>query len=128
MDRWQWQRIAFQVICIMNFLAKLVKKIIVHKNTTKNCTTALEAFSLPVYLFASFISFFIKARMLLQFLRQAFIILYMFSLFSFVIINANNNFYLSINILVNNFFHWNVFLHTFTSMTQGSCRFLFEVK
>ena len=52
--------------------------LIVHKNTIKNCTTALQAFSLPVYLFASFSSFFIKARILLQFLSQAFIILYIF--------------------------------------------------
>ena len=55
--------------------------LIVHKNTIKNCSTALQAFSFRS-LFVSFISFFIKARILLQFLSQAFSILYMFLLFS----------------------------------------------
>ena len=61
--------------------------LIVHKNTIKNCSTALQAFFFRS-LFVSFISFFIKARILLQFLSQAFSILYMFSSFSFVFINA----------------------------------------
>ena len=40
-----------------------------------------------------------------------------------------NNFHLSKNILINKFFSLkHIFLHSFTSMTQGSCRFLFEVK
>ena len=61
----------------------------VHKNTIKNCSTVLQAFSSQTLsLFVSFISFFIKARILLQFLSQAFIILSMFSPFSFVFINA----------------------------------------
>ena len=63
--------------------------LIVHKNTIKNCSTALQAFSFrPLSLFVSFISFFIKARTLLEFLNQAFNILYMFSPFSFVFINT----------------------------------------
>ena len=50
----------------------------IHKNPIKNYSIALQAFffrSLSV----SFVSFFIKARILLQFLRQAFSILYIFS-------------------------------------------------
>ena len=63
--------------------------LIVHKNAIKNCSTALQpSIFLPVSLFVSFISFFIKSRILLQFLSQAFRILYMFSPFSFVFINA----------------------------------------
>ena len=60
---------------------------VVNKNTIKSCSTVTQAFSsrsLCVY----FISFFIKARILLQFLSQVFSILYMYSPFSFVIINA----------------------------------------
>ena len=44
--------------------------------------------SLSLSLFVSFISLFIKARILLQFLSQAFTVLYMFSPFFFVFINA----------------------------------------
>ena len=58
---------------------------IAHKNTIKNCSTVLQA---PISLFVSFIFFFIKARILLQFRSQAFITLYMFFRFSFVFINA----------------------------------------
>ena len=40
-----------------------------------------------------------------------------------------NNFHLSKNILINKFFLLkHVFLHSFTSMTRGSYRFLIEVK
>ena len=39
-----------------------------------------------------------------------------------------NNFHLSKNIFINKFFHWNVFLDSFTFMTQGRCQFLFEAK
>ena len=60
-----------------------------HKNAIKNCPIALQTFSfLSLSLFVSFISFFIKARILLQFLSQVFSILYMFSLFPFFLINA----------------------------------------
>ena len=62
--------------------------LIVHKNTIKICSTILKEFwswSLSLYIFYFL---FIKARILLQFLSQAFTILYMFSPFSFVFINA----------------------------------------
>ena len=62
--------------------------LIVHKNTIKICSTILKEFwsrSLTLYIFYFL---FIKARILLQFLSQAFTILYMFSPFSFVFINA----------------------------------------
>ena len=62
--------------------------LIVHKNAIKICSTILKEFwsrSLSLYIFYFL---FIKARILLQFLSQAFTILYMFSPFSFVFINA----------------------------------------
>ena len=62
--------------------------LIVHKNTIKNCSTVLQAFSShPLSLLVSFVRFFMEARIFLQFLSQAFIILYMFPSFSFVFIN-----------------------------------------
>ena len=91
-------RIAFQVGYLYNeffsqsneqkctvFLS-MAWSLIVHKNTIKNYSTALQAFSFRS-LFVSLISFFIKARILLQFLSQGFSILYMFSIFSFVFVN-----------------------------------------
>ena len=60
--------------------------LIVHKNTIKNCSTSLQAFffwSLSLYPLFPF-----TRRMLLEFLNQAFSILYMYSPFSFVFINA----------------------------------------
>ena len=62
--------------------------LIVHKNTIKNCSTVLQVFSShPLSLHVSFVLFFMEARIFLQFLSQAFIILYMFPSFSFVFIN-----------------------------------------
>ena len=56
--------------------------LIVHKNSIKNCSTALQTFSfLSLSLYALFP---LKARILLQFLSQAFSILHMFPPFSFV--------------------------------------------
>ena len=89
----------------------LAWSLIVDENIIKNCSTALQVFSfrsLSLYLL-----FLLKARILLQFLSQAFSILYMFSPFCFVCISFSLK---------------HVFLHSFTSMTQGSCRLLFEVK
>ena len=59
--------------------------LIVHKNTIRNCSTALQTFSFrSISLYPLFPLFWI----LLQFLNQTFRILYMFSPFSFVFINA----------------------------------------
>ena len=58
------------------FFQRMAWSLILHKNPIKNCSIALQAFTFRS-LFVSFISFFIKARMLLQFLSQAFSILYM---------------------------------------------------
>ena len=55
--------------------------LIVPKNTINNCSTALQAFS---FRSLSFVSFFIKVRILLQFFSQMFRVLYMFSPFSFL--------------------------------------------
>ena len=54
----------------------MVWSLIVDKNTIKNCSTALQAFS---FRSLSLYSLFpLKARIFLQFLSQAFSILYMF--------------------------------------------------
>ena len=59
--------------------------LIVDKNTIQNCSTALQAFSFQsLSLYALFP---LKARILLQFLSQAFSILDMFLPFSFVFIS-----------------------------------------
>ena len=60
--------------------------LICDKNTIKNCSTALQAFSFQSLSFYPL--FTLKARILLQFLSQAFSILYMFSPFFFVFIKA----------------------------------------
>ena len=59
--------------------------LIVDKNTIKNCSTALQAFSFRSL--SLYPLFPLKARILLQFLSKAFKILYMFSPFSFVFIS-----------------------------------------
>ena len=64
----------------------MVWSLIVDKNTVKICSTALQAFSFRSL--SLYPLFPLKARILLQFLSQAFSILYMFSSFSFVFINA----------------------------------------
>ena len=58
--------------------------LIIHKNAIKKLSKHFPS----GLSFLSFISFFIKARILLQFFSQGFSILYMFSPFSFVFINA----------------------------------------
>ena len=55
---------------------------IVHKNTIKTAQLHSKHFPSGLSPFVSFISIFIKARILLEFLNQAFSILYIFSLFS----------------------------------------------
>ena len=60
-----------------------------------------SGFSLSLFVY--FISVFIKARILLQFLSQAFSILYVFPIFFRFHYFINNNFCLSKNILANKF-------------------------
>ena len=56
---------------------------IAHKNTIQSCSNALQVFSFwSLSLLVSLISFFMKARIHLQFLSQTFSILYIFSPFS----------------------------------------------
>ena len=55
-------------------------------------------------------------------------ILYMFSPFSFVFINASISSLMQKSPYKHVFSLKHVFLHIFTSMTQESCRFLSEVK
>ena len=80
--------------------------LIVYKNTIRNCSTALQAFLFRSISLYPFFSFFIKARILLQFLSQAFSIFLMFSPIFFRFHKCFNNFHLSKNILINKFFHW----------------------
>ena len=90
---------SFKVICIINFLEKVIKKnvwpfkvwlgpLLFIKILLKTAQLLSKHFPFGLSLFVSFICFFIKARTLLEFLNQAFNILYMFSPFSFVFINA----------------------------------------
>ena len=88
--------------------------LIVYKNTIRNCSTALQAFLFRSISLYPFFSFFIKARILLQFLSQAFSIFLMFSPIFFRFHKCFNNFHLSKNILINEFFSLrHVFLRVF---------------
>ena len=78
--------------------------LIVYKNTIRNCSTALQAFLFRSISLYPFFSFFIKARILLQFLSQAFSIFLMFSPIFFRFHKCFSNFHLSKNILINKFF------------------------
>ena len=99
---------------------------IFHKNTLKNCSIALQAFSflslslsLSLSLFVSFISFFIKTRILLQFFSQFLNVcnssriphpsvqplVYVFLTF-FRFYKFSNNLHLSKNLLRKKCFHW----------------------
>ena len=62
--------------------------IVVHKKLLKTAQLLSEHFPSGFSLFVSLISFIIKARILLQFLGQAFSIFYMFFSFSFVFITG----------------------------------------
>ena len=98
----QGYKTTYQVICMMNFLAKVVKKnvriglLLFIKILLKTTQLFYKLFpvSLPLSLClcvcvcVSFISFLKKAKILLQLFSQKFIILYMFSPFSFIFINA----------------------------------------
>ena len=64
----------------------LAWSLIVHKN--QKLLNYSPSIFLEVSLFVSSISFFVKARIPLQYLRQEFSIFYMLSPFSFVFINA----------------------------------------
>ena len=64
--------------------------LVVHKKYYHKLLNCSPSIFLPVSHFVYFISFFIKAKILLQFLNQAFSILYIFSPFSFVFILCFN--------------------------------------
>ena len=87
------------ILFVMNLLAKVMKKnvrsfkvwlgsLLFIKILLKTAQLFSKHFPSGLSLFVSFISFFIKARILLELFDQAFSILYMFSPFSFVFINA----------------------------------------
>ena len=92
-------RIEFRVICIINFSVKVMKKnvrpfkvwlgpLLFIKVLLKTSQLLSKHFPSGLSPFVSFISFFIKAMILLESLNQAFSILHVFSPFSFVFINA----------------------------------------
>ena len=85
----------------MNFFSKLVN---LQLWKFPNCYPGIF---LPFSLFVSFISFCIKAKILLQFLSQAFIIFYVFPIF-FHFHKCLNNFCSSENLLTSRFFHRNM--------------------
>ena len=102
--------------------------LIVQKNTIKNCSTALQAFSLW-YLSQCILYFlFHKSKDTSEIPQPSFqYIANLFPIF-FRFHKSFNNFHLSKNISINKFFHWNVFFYSFTSKTQGRCQVFFEVK
>ena len=65
----------------------MARSLIVHKNIIKTPQLLSKYFPSGLSLFVFFIFFFINARILLEFLNQAFSILYIFSPFSFVFMN-----------------------------------------
>ena len=81
--------------------------LIVHKSTIKNCSNVPQAFFSRSLSFVSFISLFVKVRILLQFLRPAFIILYVLLIFS-RFHKCYDNFHWSKNLPTSKFFHWNM--------------------
>ena len=102
--------------------------LIVHKSTIKNFSIALQAFSFRSLSLCIFYFLFHKGndtsgipQPSVQYLACLFPIFFCFH-------KCFNNFHLNKNIFINEFFHWNVFLYCFTSMTQRRCQFFFEVK
>ena len=109
-------------------LQRIVWSFIVHKNTIKAAQLLCKYF-LPGLSLYTLYFFFHKCKdssVVPQPSVKHFI--YVFRIF-FRFHKCFNNFYLCKNILINTFFLLkHVFLYSFTSMAQGSCRFLFEVK
>ena len=138
MKTWKY-KIVFQVICIMNFLAKVLKKnlrpfkewfgpLLFIKMLLK--TGQLLSRYLTSGLFFCVLYFLFHKGKDTSAVPQPSVqyLVYIFPIF-FRFYKCFNNFNLSKNILINQFFSLkHVLLYNFTSMTQGSCRFLFEVK
>ena len=102
--------------------------LIVHKSTIKNCSTALQGFSFQSLFLCILYFLFHKGKDTSGILQSSFQHLaYVFHIF-FRFHKCFNRFHLSKNIFINKFFQRSVFLYSFTSMTQGTCQFLFEVK
>ena len=103
--------------------------LIVHKSTIKNFSIAVQAFSFRSLSLCILYFLFHKGKDTsgipqpsVQYLAYLFPIFFHFH-------KCFNNFHLSKNIFINNFFYSNVFLYSFISMThQGRCQFLFEAK
>ena len=132
-DTCQWKSTTLQVIYVMNFLAKVVKKNVwpfrvwvgplLFIKVLLNCSNVPQAFFSRSLSFVSFISLFVKARILLQFLRPAFIILYVLLIFS-RFHKCYDNFHWSKNLPTSKFFHWNMcFLIFLLPWRKGGGRF-----
>ena len=128
---------AFQAICTVDFLAKVMTKNVRHFKVwlgfllfikillnLLNCSPSIFLLvSLSLSLFVYFIYFF-QAWILLEFLSQAFSILYMFFPIFFRYYKYFDKFHLTKNILIKKFFSLkHVFRHSFPSVTH-----FFEVK
>ena len=108
----------------------MTSSLILYKNTIKNCSTILQAFSFRSLSLCALYFLFHKGKdnsgipqPSVQYLVYLFPIFFRFH-------KCFNSFHLTKNIFINKFvfFQWNVFLYSFTSKTQGSCQSLFEVK
>ena len=127
----------------MNFLAKIMKKnirpfkvwvgpLLFIKIVLETAQLLSKHFTFELSLsLLSFIYFFHKGKDTSGILQPSVQhLVYVFPIF-FRFHKYFNNLHLSKNIFINKinkFFHWKVFLYSFTSMTQESCQFLFEVK
>ena len=78
----------FTIIYCRRYMSMIENHISSKLSTAKTAQLFPKPFLPSLSLFVSLIIFFIKARILRQLLSQAFIILYIFSSFSFVFINA----------------------------------------
>ena len=116
-DRESYFRL-FVIRFIMNFLAKctafqsMAWSLIVHKSTIKNCSTALKAFS---FRSLSFYLYFLQRQgdVCNSWAKRS------ASCICFPHFPSGFFFFFSLK---------HLFLHNFTCMTQGSCRFPFEAK
>ena len=116
----------------MSFLAKLMKKnvwlgpLLFIKTLLLSAQLLSKHFPSGLSLLVSFILYFQGYFGNFSAMRSACCVCFPIS---YCFHKCFNNFHLSKNFLINKFFSLKlVFLYSFTSMTQGSCEFLLEVK
>ena len=93
--------------------------LIVHKDTIKNCSTSLQAFSFWSLSLCILYFLFHKGKDTCR-IPQPRVqhLIYVFPI-SFRFHKCFNNFHVSKNIFINKFFHWNVFLYNLPPSRKG---------